>query len=59
MDSYNKDFPNYLSDFISLGREINRDELKLADKEFLIELTLELKKKELKYYKLAVNPPTQ
>ncbi len=51
MDSYNKDYPQQIPDFVSLGREIQPDELRLADKEFLIALVLELKKMELKYYK--------
>jgi len=47
---YNKEFPNSFNDFVYLGREFTREEIQRADKDALIELCVELKRKELQYY---------
>lgn len=47
---YNKEFPKTFNDFIYLVREFTPEEIQLCDKEGLIKLCVELKRKELEYY---------
>jgi len=47
---YQTEFPRTFNDFVYLAREFTRAEIGRCDKDGLIELCVELKRKELEYY---------
>lgn len=50
IEFYQSEFPRTFNDFVYLAREFTKEEISRCDKDGLIELCVELKRKELQYY---------